>query len=267
MNIVFIGATHEVTGSCTLLDVGGKYYIVDFGMEQGKNYFENVPLPVSPSDIEAVFLTHAHIDHSGMLPKLVKDGFKGPIYATEATCNLCDIMLRDSAHIQMQEAEWKDRKSKRAGGEAVEPVYDLNDAECAVRLLRRCDYGITYSISENVAIRFTDIGHLLGSAAIEIWLTEGDVTKKIVFSGDVGNHDRPIIKDPQTLEEADYLVIESTYGDLGSVVYTLGLEFFERIPFELNTEHFLATSVSYRPAEWRWAWSSPPVLWEGPRRS
>ncbi|MBR3396266.1 MAG: MBL fold metallo-hydrolase [Lachnospiraceae bacterium] len=213
MNIVFIGATHEVTGSCTLLDVGGKYYIVDFGMEQGKNYFENVPLPVSPSDIEAVFLTHAHIDHSGMLPKLVKDGFKGPIYATEATCNLCDIMLRDSAHIQMQEAEWKDRKSKRAGGEAVEPVYDLNDAECAVRLLRRCDYGITYSISENVAIRFTDIGHLLGSAAIEIWLTEGDVTKKIVFSGDVGNHDRPIIKDPQTLEEADYLVIESTYGD------------------------------------------------------
>ena len=213
MNIVFIGATHEVTGSCSLLEVGGRYYIVDFGMEQGKNYYENVPLPVSPSDIEAVFLTHAHIDHSGMLPRLVKDGFKGPVYATEATCNLCDIMLRDSAHIQMQEAEWKDRKAKRAGAEPVDPVYDLNDADSAIRLLRRCDYGKTYSISENVSIRFTDIGHLLGSAAIEIWLTEDEVTKKIVFSGDVGNHDRPIIKDPQTVEEADYLVIESTYGD------------------------------------------------------
>ena len=213
MNIVFIGATHEVTGSCSLLTVGGKNYIVDFGMEQGKDIFENVPLPVNPADIEAVFLTHAHIDHSGMLPKLVKDGFKGPIYATEATCNLCDIMLRDSAHIQMQEAEWKDRKAQRAGSDHVEPVYDLNDAESTVRLLRRCDYGKTYSISENVSIRFVDIGHLLGSAAIEIWLTEDGVTKKIVFSGDVGNHDRPIIRDPQTIEEADYLVIESTYGN------------------------------------------------------
>ena len=213
MKITFIGATHEVTGSCTLLEVGGKYYIVDYGMEQGKDIFENVPLPVMPSDLEAVFLTHAHIDHSGMLPRLVKDGFKGPVYATEATCNLCDIMLRDSAHIQMQEAEWKDRKAKRAGSERVEPIYDLNDADCTIRLLRRCDYGKTYSISENVSLRFTDIGHLLGSAAIEIWLTEGGVTKKIVFSGDIGNHDRPIIKDPQTIEEADYLVIESTYGN------------------------------------------------------
>ena len=213
MKITFIGATHEVTGSCTVLEVGGKYYIVDFGMEQGKNVFENEPLPVSPSDIEAVFLTHAHIDHSGMLPKLVKDGFKGPIYATEATCNLCDIMLRDSAHIQMQEAEWRSRKAKRAGIEAAEPIYDLNDADTAIRLLRRCDYGKTYSISEGVSIRFTDIGHLLGSAAIEIWLTEEGVTKKIVFSGDIGNHDRPIIRDPQTIAEADYLVIESTYGD------------------------------------------------------
>ena len=213
MKITFIGATHEVTGSCSLLEVAGKFYIVDFGMEQGKDIFENVPLPVSPSDVEAVFLTHAHIDHSGMLPKLVKDGFKGPIYATEATCNLCDIMLRDSAHIQMQEAEWKDRKATRAGADHVEPVYDLNDADTAIRLLRRCDYGKMYSISESISIRFTDIGHLLGSSAIEIWMTEEGQTKKIVFSGDIGNHDRPIIRDPQTIDETDYLVIESTYGN------------------------------------------------------
>lgn len=233
MKVTFIGATHEVTGSCTLLEVAGKYYLVDCGMEQGKNYFENVPIPVPPSDIEAVFLTHAHIDHSGMLPKLTKDGFKGAIYATEVTRNLCSIMLRDSAHIQISEAEWKNRKGKRAGREEiVEPVYDLNDADCAIRLIRPCDYNKMYSISENVSIRFTDVGHLLGSAAIEIWLTEGDITKKIVFSGDVGNYDRPIVNDPKKVEETDYLVIESTYGNREhdapqSVIAALG-EIFQR---------------------------------------
>ena len=213
MKITFIGATHEVTGSKTLIEVAGKYYLIDCGMEQGKDVFENVPLPVNPADIEAVFITHAHIDHSGMLPKLVKDGFKGPIFTTEVTANLCDIMLRDSAHIQMQEAEWKTRKSQRAGGEIVDPVYDLNDADAAIRLLRRCDYNKRYSISENISVRFTDVGHLLGSAAIEIWMSENDVTKKIVFSGDIGNTNRPLVRDPQPVKEADYLVIESTYGN------------------------------------------------------
>ena len=116
MKVTFIGATHEVTGSCTLLEVGGRYFLVDCGMEQGFNVFENAPLPVPPSQIEAVFLTHAHVDHSGMLPKLCKDGFKGSIFATDATCSLCDIMLRDCAHIQMSDAEWKTRKALRAGG-------------------------------------------------------------------------------------------------------------------------------------------------------
>ena len=125
MKIQFIGATHEVTGSCTLLEVGGRYYLVDCGMEQGTDVFQNIPLPVLPSQIEAVFLTHAHIDHSGMLPKLYKDGFKGQIYATEATCNLCDIMLRDSAHIQESEAQWRSRKAERAGEPPVEPTYTL----------------------------------------------------------------------------------------------------------------------------------------------
>ena len=213
MKVQFIGATHEVTGSCTLLEVGGKYYMVDCGMEQGTDVFQNIPLPVNAADIEAVFLTHAHIDHSGMLPKLYKDGFKGPIYATHATCDLCNIMLRDSAHIQESEAQWQSRKAQRAGNPAVEPVYTVADAEGTLRLMRRCEYAELIRVAENVTLRLTDIGHLLGSAAIELWLTEMGETRKIVFSGDVGNQDQPIINNPKTVEEADYLVIESTYGN------------------------------------------------------
>lgn len=213
MRIQFIGATHEVTGSCTLLEVCGKQYLVDCGMEQGKDTFENVPLPVSAGDIQAVFLTHAHIDHSGMLPKLYKEGFRGSIYATEATCDLCDIMLRDSAHIQMSEAEWQNRKSQRAGEDLVEPVYDLNDAIGAISCFRRCHYGELIHMAEGIEIRFTDVGHLLGSACIEMWLKEDDETRKIVFSGDVGNTNQPILKDPETVAHTDYLVIESTYGN------------------------------------------------------
>ena len=213
MKIQFIGATHEVTGSCTLLEVGGRYYLVDCGMEQGTDVFQNVPLPVAANQIEAVFLTHAHIDHSGMLPKLYKDGFKGQIYATEATCNLCDIMLRDSAHIQESEAQWRSRKAERAGEPAVEPTYTLQDAMGTIKLLRPCRYLETIQVAEGIDIRMNDIGHLLGSAAIELWLTEGGVTKKIVFSGDVGNTNQPLLNDPKPVEETDYLVIESTYGD------------------------------------------------------
>ncbi len=213
MKIQFIGATHEVTGSCTLLEVGGKYYLVDCGMEQGRDVFENIPLPVDASQIDSVFVTHAHIDHSGMLPRLYKEGFRGRIYATDVTCDLCNIMLRDSAHIQESEAEWRSRKSKRAGDEPVEPVYTMQDALGAISLFIRCTYGRAKQISENVGVRFTDIGHLLGSACIELWLKEGDTQKKIVFSGDVGNDGQRIICDPKTVDETDYLVIESTYGN------------------------------------------------------
>ena len=213
MKIQFIGATHEVTGSCTLLEVGGKIYMVDCGMEQGADIFENVPIPVNPGTIEAVFLTHAHIDHSGMLPKLYKDGFRGRIYSTRETANLCNIMLRDSAHIQESEAEWRSRKAERAGGEKVLPVYDTKDAEGAIRQFRPVSYGELLQVGEGVTVRFTDVGHLLGSACIELWLTEGEETRKIVFSGDVGNTNQPIINDPKCVEETDYLVIESTYGN------------------------------------------------------
>ena len=213
MKIQFIGATHEVTGSCTLLEVAGKCYLVDCGMEQGADIFENVPIPVNPGIIDAVFLTHAHIDHSGMLPKLCKDGFRGAIYSTRETANLCNIMLRDSAHIQESEAQWRTRKAERAGGEPVSPVYTLQDAEAAIHAFRPVAYGEKLQIGEGVEVRFTDVGHLLGSACVELWLTEGDESRKIVFSGDVGNTNQPIINDPKFVAETDYLVIESTYGN------------------------------------------------------
>ncbi len=213
MRIQFLGAVHEVTGSCTLLEVANTKYLVDCGMEQGIDVFENVPIPVEASKIDAVFLTHAHIDHSGMLPKLYKDGFRGKIYATRETCNLCNIMLRDSAHIQELEVSWQKRKSDRAGKTTKEPIYTLKDALGAISLFRPVEYGEIVQVAWGVELRFADVGHLLGSACIEIWLTEGDEKRKIVFSGDVGNTNQPIIKDPQTVDQTDYLVIESTYGN------------------------------------------------------
>ncbi len=213
MKLTFLGATHEVTGSCSLIEVGGVYGLVDCGMEQGADVFVNQDIPVEANKIDFVLLTHAHIDHSGNLPLLYKRGYSGPIYATRATCHLCEIMLRDCAHIQESDAEWKSRKAKRSGGEPVEPVYTMDDAEAAISHLRPCDYGEQVHIAENVVIRFTDAGHLMGSGSIELWLGEGGTEKKLVFSGDIGNTNQPIINDPQYLKEADYVVTESTYGD------------------------------------------------------
>ena len=214
MELMFIGAAHEVTGSCHYLQVGKKKFLVDCGMEQGIDRFENVDLPVSAADIDFVFLTHAHIDHSGMLPKLYHDGFRGQIISTNATASLCDIMLRDSAHIQEMEAQWRNKKAKRkVDGEEYEPIYTMEDAEETIKLFVRYPYGKIFNVCEGVRFRFTDIGHLLGSASIEIWLQEGGTEKKIVFSGDIGNKDQPLLKDPEYTEEADYVVMESTYGD------------------------------------------------------
>ncbi len=214
MKLIFIGADHEVTGSCHYVEVGNKHILVDYGMEQGVNTFENEPLPVSPSMIDYVFLTHAHVDHSGLLPLLYAGGFRGQVYATDATADLCSIMLRDCAHIQMMEAEWKNRKAKRSESiAAVEPLYTMEDAEGVIKRIIPCHYNREIQICDEVTIRFTDIGHLLGSASIEVWLTEDGVTKKVVFSGDVGNKNQPLIKDPAFTKEADYVVMESTYGD------------------------------------------------------
>lgn len=214
MKLTFIGADHEVTGSCHCLQACGKTILVDYGMEQGRNFFENAPLPVAPALIDYVFLTHAHVDHSGLLPELYARGFRGAIYATEATVDLCDIMLRDCAHIQMQEAEWRKRKGKRDSKiSQAEPLYIMEDAEGTLRQFILCDYGKMIDVCPGVSIRFTDIGHLLGSASIEVWLEEKGQKRKIVFSGDIGNTRQPLIKDPQKTEEADYVVMESTYGD------------------------------------------------------
>ncbi|HKM03536.1 MAG TPA: MBL fold metallo-hydrolase [Lachnospiraceae bacterium] len=214
MKLTFIRATHEVTGSCHYLNACGKNILVDCGMEQGINYFENCDIPVDEALIDYVFLTHAHVDHSGMLPYLYARGFRGKIFTTDATADLCSIMLRDCAHIQMQEADWKNRKAKRTpGAPLIEPIYKMEDADGAIKRIVPCHYGENINICEGVKIRFTDIGHLLGSASIEVWLTEDNHTKKIVFSGDIGNYDQPIIKDPIKTEQADYVVMESTYGD------------------------------------------------------
>jgi metallo-beta-lactamase family protein len=182
-------------------------------MEQGRDTFENQEIPVSAADIHAVLLTHAHMDHSGKLPLLYSRGFRGNIHSTGATSSLCSIMLRDSAHIQMAEAEWKNRKGRRSGDKPAEPVYDMEDAMATIRLFASHEYGQVFTLFDGIVIRFTDVGHLLGSASIEIWITENDITKKIVFSGDIGNLNQPLINDPQYIKEADYVIMESTYGD------------------------------------------------------
>lgn len=213
MKLIFLGAAHEVTGSCTYIEVGDKKGLVDCGMEQGKDRFENAELPVDPSALDFVLLTHAHVDHSGHLPLLYKRGFRGRVYASSASCALCDIMLRDCANIQESDAEWKSRKDMRNGGEAVEPLFDMDDALGVLKLFVPCSYDTLIQVNDCVSIRMTDVGHLLGSAAIEIWLRENDEERKITFSGDIGNHGQPILCDPKYVKDTEYLVIESTYGD------------------------------------------------------
>ena len=213
MKITFIGATHEVTGSCYYLEAAGKKFLVDCGMEQGPDYYENRDIPVSPGELDFVLLTHAHMDHSGNLPAIYAKGFKGPVYATEATCNLCDIMLRDSAHIQMFEAEWRNRKAKRQGRSEFVPAYTMEDALGVIRNFVGCPYETGIILGEGLRVKFIDAGHLLGSSSIEVNICEAGVEKTIVFSGDIGNKNQPLIKDPAYFRKADYVVMESTYGD------------------------------------------------------
>lgn len=212
MNLTFIGADHEVTGSCYLIEINDKKMLVDCGLNQGIDIYESIEIPVPISEIDYVLLTHAHIDHSGKFPLLYQHGFRGKIFATEGTADLCEIMLRDSAHIQMFEAEWKSRKSKRQGGKEVQPLYDMNDAEGTLRHFIGCEYGKKINIADGVIIRFSDAGHLLGSSSIEVWLKEDGISKKVVFSGDIGNTNQPLIRDPQYIKTADVVITESTYG-------------------------------------------------------
>lgn len=213
MQISFLGAAHEVTGSCTLLTIGSHKILIDCGMEQGPDTYENCDIPISTSEIDCVLLTHAHIDHSGKIPLLVSKGYSGPIYATSLTTKLCDIMLEDSAHIQEMEYTWRSRKSQRSGKNCYEPLYSIQDAKNSMKLFVSCDYNQTYDIFSDVKIKFIDAGHLLGSSSIEITVFENNEEKTILFSGDIGNVNRPLLKNPHKPEKADYVIVESTYGD------------------------------------------------------
>lgn len=215
MKITFLGATKIVTGSNFLVEAAGKKFLVDCGLYQGKaeleeqNYRE---FDYNPAEIDFMLLTHAHIDHSGRIPKLYNDGFKGPIYAHKATCDLCQIMLPDSGHIQEMEAEWKNKKRIRKGQPTREPLYTAEDALKCMEIFVPVKYDEIIQVSENIYVRFNDAGHMLGSSTIEIWAKEDGKETKAVFSGDLGNNDIPLLSEPTMIDNCDYLVMESTYG-------------------------------------------------------
>ena len=213
MKLSFFGADQCVTGSCHCLEVGGKRILIDCGLQQGRDEVDNRTLPFAPGSIDYVLITHAHIDHSGRVPMLIKNGFQGRILTTRLTAQLMSIMLQDSAHIQESDAEYKNRKNRRAGRPEEEPLYTVADAQRVPEFIDTCEYDQPVHLCDGVDAVFIDAGHLLGSASIRLTLTEGGETRTIVFSGDIGNVDQPIIRDPQFFTGADYVVMESTYGD------------------------------------------------------
>lgn len=215
MKITFLGATKTVTGSNFLIEAAGKKFIVDCGMYQGQaqDEWENsAPFAFDVSEIDFMLLTHAHIDHSGRIPKLYKEGFRNKIYATKATCDLCSIMLPDSGHIQEMEIEWKNRKRMRKGLPPEPPLYTAAEAMECQKIFEPVKYDEIIDIDENIHVRFNDAGHMLGSAIIEVWANENGKTTKAVFTGDLGNNDIPLLSSPTMIDDADYLVMESTYG-------------------------------------------------------
>lgn len=216
MKITFLGAAKTVTGSNFLVEAAGKKFLVDCGMYQGKvtEEFENSDsFLYDVNSIDFMLLTHAHIDHSGRIPKLYNEGFRGNIYATKATCDLCGIMLPDSGHIQEVEVVWKNKKRIRQGEKALPPLYTAEDAYKCLEIFKPVDYDDIVEIDDNISVRFNDAGHMLGSSIIEVWVTEDGKTKKIVFTGDLGNNDLPLLDSPTMISNADYLVMESTYGN------------------------------------------------------
>jgi metallo-beta-lactamase family protein len=216
MNIRFLGAAKTVTGSCYMMEAAGARFAVDCGMHQGNAEIERRNLSTvvyDPTNIKFFLLTHAHIDHSGLLPRMVKKGFHGKIYTTSATRDLLEIMLLDSAHIQEMEAEWQSRREQRHGGKRGEPLYTVRDAQAVLPLIETLDYNTVIEPTPGVTASFQDAGHILGAAFIELWVKENGGRTKYVFSGDLGRPDQLLMKDPATISQADYLFMESTYGD------------------------------------------------------
>ncbi len=216
MHIEFYGATSGITGSCHILRTEDHLILLDCGLIQGRKAIEALnrePFPFSPDEISAVVLSHAHIDHSGRLPLLIKQGYTGPIYAQNATADLCDIMLQDSAYLQERDAQYENKWRKRKNKPEIEALYSVNDARAALKQFSGLRYKEKKEILPGVAIRFQDAGHIMGSSNVEIWLSEKGVERKIVFSGDLGQYDTPILNDPAVIEAADHVIIESTYGN------------------------------------------------------
>ena len=213
MKLSFFGADQCVTGSCHCLEVNGKHILVDCGLQQGRDEVSNGEFPFAANTIDCVLVTHAHIDHSGRIPMLIKQGFQGRVLTTRLTADLLDIMLLDSAYIQESDAEWKNRKAERSGAPRVEPLYTVEDAARVREFMTTCEYGQRVELCQGVTVEFVDAGHLLGSASIIVDAEENGVQKRLVFSGDLGNVDQPIIRDPVPIHGADYVVMESTYGD------------------------------------------------------
>lgn len=216
MEIKFLGASKVVTGSNFLIETDKYKILLDCGMFQGSKELEELNFEnfsYNPADIDFLILSHAHIDHSGRIPKLVKEGFKGKIICTSATFDLCKIMLIDSANIQQSDVEWENRKRQRAGKKPIEPLYTVDDAEMSLRYFESYLYDQKINLNEDIIVRFKDAGHILGSAIIELWIKEKKDFTKIVFSGDLGMPGRPIIKSPEYIHEADYIIVESTYGN------------------------------------------------------
>ena len=216
MHLSFLGAAEMVTGSNYLLKTNKHNILIDCGLFQGNKEMEKLnfkDFPYDPADIDILLLTHAHIDHSGRIPKLVKDGFNGRIISTKATFDLSEVMLLDSAKIQEYDAEWENKKRKRSGLEPIEPLYTTEDAEQSFKYFETYLYGQKIDINGEISFKFRDAGHILGSSILEIWVTEDEKTIKLVFSGDLGMPGRPIIGEPEYIDYADYLIMESTYGD------------------------------------------------------
>ncbi len=216
MQLQFLGAAQEVTGSCYLIRLGDKKLLVECGLIQGSPEDEarnRTPFPFDANELDAVVLTHSHLDHSGRLPLLAKAGYTGPIYTQHASADLCRILLKDSGYLNEKEVEWENRKRERKHKPLLEPLYTLEEAKAVMDQFVPLDYGVETEILPGVQIRLNDAGHILGSSIVEMWLTEEGVTRKLVFSGDLGHHGAPILQDPAMIKEADLILMESTYGD------------------------------------------------------
>ena len=232
MKITFLGATRMVTGSCYLLEIGSKKMLLDCGMFQGSKMitaFNEKDFVFAPNAIDTVVLTHAHIDHSGLIPKLIKQGYKGPVHCTKTTLELCTILLPDSAHIQESDAEFANRKGLRAGKSVVEPLYTVDDAYKALQHFRTHEFGEMLEVLPGVQVKFKVAGHILGSAIVEVFVNEDGKTTKLVFTGDIGQPNQPIIEDPEEISGADFIITESTYGNRVHKAYDKEAELSEII--------------------------------------